>query len=300
MIAERSLPSRLFDAINIAALAVFSVAMAYPLLYIAAVSISNPRAVAYGQVWLWPVGFDPTAFRITFLNPDIWRAYANSVLYAAVGTFLILLLNSLTAFPLSVKTLRGRNLLTVFITVTMFFSGGMIPTYLLVKGLGLIDTLWAVVLPGSVGAWTIIVFRTNFEQIPTPLLESAAMDGAKAWTVYLRIVLPLSKPILATLGLFGLVGIWNNFFTPMIYLNANRKAPLQVYLRSLIVSSTFESAHMQQSIADGAVQGAESVPGLLEAIKMAAVLVSTIPILCVYPFIQRYFVKGVLLGSIKG
>ena len=301
MVRDKTLGSRTFDVLNVAGLLLFSFVMIYPLLYVFSVSISDLQAVMKGQVKLFPVGFQLTAYRITFLNPDIWRAYANTILYSVTGTFVVLLCNSLTAFPLSYRDLYGRNVLTVFFAVTMFFSGGLIPTYLLVSGLKMIDTIWAIILIAAMSPWTIIIFRTNFEQVPHSMVESAEMDGAKAWTVYLRIILPVSKPILATIALFALVGQWNNFFGPLIYLNSNNKMPLQVYLRSLIVTPTFESAHMASTLIDMALRGeGDHMAGLLESIKMAAIIVSLGPILLVYPFLQKYFVKGVLVGSIKG
>ncbi len=282
-------------------LLLFSFVMLYPLLYVFSVSVSDLHAIMLGKVKLFPVGFQLKAYRITFINPDIWRAYGNTILYSVTGTFLVLLLNSLTAFVLSYRDLYGRNVLTVFFVVTMFFSGGLIPTYLLISRLGMIDTIWAIILPAAVGPWYIVIFRTNFEQIPRSLIEAAEMDGARSWMVYLRVILPLSKPILATIALFSLVGHWNNFFGPLIYLSSNRKMPLQVYLRSLIVTPTFESAHMAGAWSDMILQGEQAhMAGLLEAIRMAAILVSLGPILLVYPFLQRYFVKGVLVGSFKG
>ncbi len=301
MIREKSWQSQLFDIINICFLALLSLLMLYPLWYILIVSFSDHAAISLGSVKLLPVGFDMTAYRITFLNPDIWRAYFNSILYAVTGCALVLFLNSLTAFPLSCKEVYGRNVITIFFVITMFFSGGLIPTYLLILKLEMINTIWAIIVPGSVGVWTVIIFRTNFGLVPRSLIESAYIDGAKAWTIYLRIMLPLSKPIFATLGLFSIVAIWNDFFTPLIYLSSRSKEPLSIYLRSLIVIPTFESGHMASSLSDFALEeGSENMPGLLEGIKMAAIIVSTAPILIVYPFIQKYFVKGVLVGSIKG
>jgi putative aldouronate transport system permease protein len=301
MIRERDFASRLFDIANYLFLAAFGFAMLYPMLNVFNISISDHQAIMLGEVKLFPVGFDLTAYRITLLNPDIWRAYFNTILYSAAFTVLSLLLNSMVAFPLSIPSLPGRKLVTIYITLTMFFSGGLIPTYLLISGIGLMDTMWAIVLPTSVGAWNIIIFRTNFQTLPDSLVDSASIDGARGWSIYFRIILPLSKPILATIGLFSIVGQWNNFFGPLLYLNTSAKLPLQNYLRSLIVTQTFEGGHMAFQLLDNTLRGEGSnTPGLLEAIKMAAIIVSLGPILLVYPFIQRYFVKGVLIGSLKG
>ena len=301
MVRDNTLGSRAFDFANAVMLLLFSFVMLYPLLYVFSVSVSDLHAIMLGKVKLFPVGFQGQAYRITFLNPDIWRAYLNTILYSVTGTLLVLLINSLTAFPLSYRDLYGRNVLTIFFAITMFFAGGLIPTYLVISGLGMIDTIWAIILPTAVGPWYIIIFRTNFEQIPRSLIEAAEMDGARSWGVYLRIILPLSKPILATIALFAIVGHWNNFFGPLIYLSSNSKMPLQVYLRSLIVTPTFESAHIAGAWLDMLRQGESAhIAGLLEALRMASILVSLGPILLVYPFLQRYFVKGVLVGSFKG
>lgn len=301
MIREKDFGSRLFDLLNHVFLFAFGFVMLYPMLNVFNISISDHQAVMLNKVKLFPVGFDPAAYRITLINPDIWRAYLNTIIYSATFTFLSLLLNSMVAFPLSIRGLPGRKFVTVYITITMFFSGGLIPTYLLITGIGLMDTMWAIVLPGSVGAWSIIIFRTNFQTIPDSLVDSASIDGARGWSIYLRIILPLSKPILATLGLFAIVAQWNNFFGPLLYISTNAKLPLQNYLRTLIVDQTFEGGHLAFQLLDNALRGeGSSTPGLLEAIRMAAIIVSLGPILLVYPFIQRYFVKGVLIGSIKG
>lgn len=298
---KNNLGSKIFDWFNVIFLLIFSFTMLYPLMYVFSVSISDNKAVALGLVKLFPKGFDLTAFRITFINPEIWRAYYNTVLYSVTGTFIILLFNTMTAFPLSRKNFYGRNIITIYFTLTMFFSGGLIPTYLLISNLKMINTIWAIILPVSVGAWNIIIFRTNFQGIPESLIESVKIDGGRAWTIFFRVVLPLSKPIIATIALFSIVFHWNNFFGPLIYLNSNSKLPLQNYLRSLIITDFFDSGHMQSQLADSVLdRGEGSIPGLLESIKMAAILVSIGPILLAYPFVQKYFVRGILVGSIKG
>jgi len=273
--------------------------MIYPLLYVVAVSVSDSYAVTLGSVWLWPVGLDFTAYGITFTDPDIWIAYKNTVVYAALGTLTVLVVNTMIAYSLAQKEFFLRKIITIFYMITMFFSGGLIPTYLLISNLGMLDTLWVMIIPGCASAWTIIIFRTNFQQLPESLIDSAKIDGANAFTIYRRIILPMSIPIIATIALFNVVGIWNSYFGALIYLSENSRIPLQLFLRSLIVSAKFESQNMAESIAQQTQMG-KGTPGLMESIKMAAIIVSLGPILLAYPFIQKYFVKGVLIGSIKG
>ncbi len=299
--ARKSLGSKIFDFINITVMTIFSVIMLYPLVYVLSISISNSEAVTLGKVFLWPVGFDLTAYKIALVNPDIWNAYKNTLIYVVLGTTITIMLNTMAAYPLSVKQFYGRKYITVYFTVTMFFSGGLIPTYLLISRLGMIDTIWVMVIPTSVTAWNIIVFRTNFQGIPESLIEAAKMEGANSFRIYLQIVIPLSKPIIATISLFTVVGIWNNFFQALIYLNDNRMIPLQNYLRTLIISANFESQSIEENLEAITLMGSgKSIVGLMESIKMAAILVSLGPILLVYPFVQKYFVKGVLVGAIKG
>lgn len=289
----------IFDLLNVVGFIIFSMIMIYPLLYVFSVSISDSYAITLGKVWLWPVGFDLTAYEITFTDPDIWLAYRNTIIYAVLGTLTILVVNTMIAYALAQKEFFLRKALTVYYAITMFFSGGLIPTYLLVQSLGMLDTIWVMIIPGCASAWTIIVFRTNFQQLPESLTESAKIDGANALRVYWKIVLPMSGPIIATIALFSVVGIWNSYFNALVYLSETSRFPLQLFLRNLIVSARFDSQNMQESIARQSQDG-KGTPGLIEGIKMAAIVVSMGPILLAYPFVQKYFVKGVLVGSIKG
>lgn len=296
---KRSFKTKLFDWFNITMLLFFSCVMLYPLIYVFSISISDPLAVTHGSVFLWPVGFDTTAYRITIGNGTVWNAYKNTIIYVSLGTLIVLLLNTLAAYPLSRKNFYGRKVIMIFFSITMFFSGGLIPTYLLISKLKMIDTIWVMLIPGAVGAWNIIIFRTNFSNIPEALIESVKIDGGSEFLVYRKIILPLSKPIIATICLFTVVAKWNNFFTALIYITDSAKLPLQNYLRTLIVSSNMEN--IQNDINLIMTQGgSRGMPGLMESIKMAAIVISLGPILLAYPFVQKYFVKGVLVGSIKG
>jgi len=291
--------SRAFDIFNFVALLLLTCAFIYPFLYVFSISISDTHAVYRGKVTVFPVGFDLFAYKVVLGDESILRAYYNTILYSVSGTFMTLLFTSLTAYPLSLKRFYGRNVITVYLTITMFFSGGLIPSYLLIQSLGMMNTIWALIVPGSIGVWNVIIFRTNFQNIPEELRESAYIDGAGNWRILFRIVLPLSKPIIATIGLFTIVGFWNSFFAPLLYLSDPAKAPLQVVLRKLIIVGEMRGRAIEQGVSDFAETGGDR-NGFYESLKMAAVIVSTGPILLVYPFIQKYFVKGVLIGSIKG
>lgn len=296
---DKSPGSRLFDIFNIIAMLIISFVMLYPFLYVISVSFSDLKAIRMGLVKLWPVGFDLTAYKICLANPDIWRAYYNTIIYTASGTFITVLLTAITAYPLAIKNFYGKKVITIFFTITMFFGGGLIPTYLLIMGLGFIDKIWAIIIPGALSMWNIIIFRTNFQQLPDSIYESAFVDGARRWTILFRIILPLSKPIIATIALFSMVGFWNSFYNPLIYLNSVSKFPLQVYLRNLLITRSMTMGYIDSAIQ--AQRGkAEDTSGLLTAIQMATIVISIGPIILVYPFAQKYFVKGMLVGSIKG
>jgi len=292
--------SRLFDAAIYAILILLIFACFYPFLYVFSVSISDSVAVASGHVTFLPIGFDTFAYETILGDPAIIRAYANTIFYAVSATALTILLTSLTAYPLSLKHFYGRHVITIFFTITMFFSGGLIPTFLLIRNLGMLDTIWAIILPGALGMWNIIILRTNFQALPEELRESAYIDGAGNWRILFQIILPLSKPILATICLFTLVGQWNNFFGPLLYLNSPDKYPLQIILRKLIIIGEMRGEFLENQTNELSYLGKSDMLGFYESLKMAAIMVSIGPIIAVYPFIQKYFVKGVLVGSVKG
>jgi putative aldouronate transport system permease protein len=286
-----------FNFINTSLLIIATAAFLYPFVYVLSVSISDSTAIAKGQVWLWPVGIDFRAYESALRSADLMVAFFNTVMYAVVGCLLTLVLNILVAYPLSIKGFKAKGLVVTFFAIPMFFSGGMIPTFLLVKSLGLLDTMWSFLLP-SVGMWTIIMFRANFQNIPDSIHESAYIDGASHWRVLFRLILPLSKAIIAAITLFTAVGIWNSFYGPMLYLSSTSKYPLQVLLRQLIWAGGASNAEINILMNLGG--GTGNPAGLKQMMKMAAIIITTGPIILVYPFLQKYFVKGVLIGSIKG
>ena len=286
-----------FRVANTVLLGGVALAMLYPFVYVVSVSISDLSAVATREVRLLPIGFDLDAYRRIFRSDLLLGSYWNTIHYTTVGVAVSLTLIALTAYPLSIRTFYGRRVITLLFVVTMFFSGGFIPLFLIVRGLGFMDTVWALAVPGAIAVFHLIIARTQFEQIPDSLRESAKMDGAGHFRILAVLYLPLSLPMFATLFLFISVGHWNSFFAPLMYMRELTRQPLQVILREILVRNKltgilgeFQSFEWRQE---------EYVPGMQQALRAGAIIVSTGPILLVYPFIQRYFVKGALLGSLK-
>ncbi|OWA37811.1 sugar ABC transporter permease [Saccharibacillus sp. O16] len=280
-------------------LTVALVIVAYPLIYILSASISNPTLVAAGEMWLLPKDITFEGYRRVFQDSSIWNGYLNTIIYTVVGTLVNLIVTLPAAYALSRRDFVGRNLFMVLFLVTMFFGGGLVPTYLVVRSLGLVDTMWALILPGATSVWNLIVCRTFFQSsIPKELQEAAEIDGCSNFRLYFRIVLPLSTALIAVMALFFGVGHWNNYFSAMIYLNHQEKYPLQLVLRQILV--------LQQMSAESGTVGASMATSLnskaevAALVKYAVIIVATLPIIAVYPFLQRYFVQGVMIGSVKG
>lgn len=262
----------------------------YPFIYMIAVSLSSNTYVLRGEVFLWPKGLNFDVYKMVLQDPLILRAYVNTILYVVLGTSMSLMVTAAGAFAISKSDMLFRRGFMMMIVVTMFFSGGMIPTFLVVRSYGIVDTIWAMVLPTLVSTWNLIIMRTFFAGLPKEVEESGKIDGLNDIGVFIRLALPLSKAILATIGLFYAVGIWNNFFSAMLYLRSSELFPLQVVLRNLVLQGT--------NNAGGAVGGDSLMVD--ESVKFATIIVSTLPILMVYPFLQKYFAKGALIGSVKG
>lgn len=280
-----------FDALN--ALILFGIVLAclYPFVYMLAVSLSDSASIASGEVWLWPKGFNLDMYQYVFEDGRVLIGYKNTLIYVISGTAISLIVTALGAYALSkTKMVMGKPIL-MLIVFTMFFNGGMIPTFLVVKELGFVNTIWGMVLPGAVGTWNLLIMRTFFMGMPQELEESGKIDGLSEIGIFFRIVLPLSKPVLATIGLYYAVGMWNNFMGPLLYLRDADMQPLQVILRNIVLSG-------QLTGTDGPVVG--DIVVVEDGLKFATIMVSTLPILLVYPFIQKYFVKGALIGSVKG
>lgn len=278
-----------FDIVNALLLTVMGLSMVYPFLYMIAVSLSDAHLVMRNEVFLWPKGINLKAYELVFTDPSILRGYRNTIFYVLTGTALALVVTSLTAYALARQGLVFGKSVTLMIVFTMLFNGGMIPSFLVIRWLGLLNTPWAMILPGAVSAWNLFVMRTFFVGLPKELEESAKMDGASDFGILLRIIIPLSKPVMATIGLFYAVALWNNYYSALLYLRSDSLYPLQVAIRNLLEKGVI--ANDGGGLEDGTVD---------QALKFATIIVGSLPIIMVYPFLQKHFVKGVLIGSVKG
>ena len=285
-----------FTIVNTSIVTVFFLAVAYPLVYVVAASFSDAVAVIQGRVWLWPVGFNLEGYRAVFRHELILSGYANSLFYMSVGTLVNVTLTLMAAYALSRKDFVDRNVFMALFVFTMMFNGGIIPTYLLVRSLGLIDTRAAMILPLAIGAWHVIIARTFFATtIPHELLEASRMDGCSDLRFLWSVVLPLSGPIIAVITLFYAVQHWNQFFQALLYLRDQSKYPLQLVLRDILVENAV-AADMTGTDVEGLIERQNR----RELLKFSLIVVASVPLLVLYPFIQRYFVQGIMIGSIKG
>ena len=262
----------------------------YPFWKIFVSSLSDPNLVLLNKIKWIPKGFTLSNYKIVFSNNNVLLAYWNTILYTVTGTAISVILTITTAYPLSRKNFYGKNVYMKLIIFAMLFSGGLIPSFLVVKSLGFYNKIWAIIIPGAINIWNLIVTRTFFMSLPDSLEESAIIDGANDIQVLFQIYLPVSMPIIATMTLFYAVGQWNNYFKPLIYLNNKRQYPMQIFLRSILISSDISQYQMQ----------ADDTVVISTSIKYTVIMITTLPILAVYPFLQKYFVKGVMVGAIKG
>ena len=282
---------RIFQVVNGLVLICVVVLTVYPFFNIIARSFSSEAYIISGQVDLVPRGFNLTTYRIVLSDPMFWTNYRNTVVYTIVGTVISMFLTTCYAYVLSKKQLRGRRVLVWIAVFTLFFNGGLIPNYVLVTSLGMTDTIWAIVLPNAISVFNLLVMKSFFENLPPELEEAAAVDGMDTYRILLRIVLPLSKAVLATMTLFYAVSLWNSWFTAFLYLDHSDLFPVTMYLRNLIAGAT------------GATNAGAAAGDLTQAaanIQSVTIVLTVLPILLVYPFVQRYFVSGVTLGSVKG
>ena len=293
MVESKKLIDYLFECVNLLLLTLLTICCLYPCLYVLWASLSEPVQLYTGsKILLWPRGFNTGAFMLVFKNPNIWMGYRNTLLYVVAGTALGMLLCILGAFVLSRSRFPGQSFFMTVLIITMFFGGGLIPYYVTIMRLKLIDTFWVMVLPGAISAYNVIVFKTFFMSIPESLKESAFLDGAGHLRVLFSIVLPLSKAVLATFALFSIVGYWNDYLTALLYLRDDKKYPIQLLIRRLLVLMDYKDASTAQILKDFRSISTRTT-------KAAATIITVVPILCVYPFMQKYFAKGVLVGSIK-
>lgn len=282
-----------FQRINGTLMFVLVIATIFPIAYMFAVSFSSSRAVLAGEVILIPKEFNTTAYKQVMDQASFWNAYKNTVVYTITGTLLSLVLTVMCAYPLSKSDFVGRTVISKYLIFTMFFAGGLIPNFLLIRDLGIYDTIWAMILPGASNAYNVMIMRTFFQGIPKSLQEAAKIDGLSDIGVLTKIILPLSKPILATIGLFVAVWLWNEWFISLIYFSSDAKRPVAMFLRNVVLGSmnTIKSGQMVDN------EASKTVPQTLQA---STIVLTSIPILMVYPFIQKYFTKGILIGSVKG
>lgn len=289
---NRGLGDKAFDTINVFIMLVFIATIVIPFIYIFSISISDPQLVVRGQIWLLPKKITFVSYQMVFNFKGFWYAYYNTFWYTFVGTAIGVLMTIISAYPLTKRNLPGKNIYLIFLMITMYFGGSMIQYYLLMKDIHLIDTRWAIVLPGAVGIYYIIVVRTFIDSLPDSLMESAKIDGASDIAILIKIVIPLSKAVIAVILLYYAVGQWNSYMPALLYLNRSELYPVQVILQRILIS----------------VQGNKALEGVVDTqrqalgmgIRYGMIIITITPILCIYPFIQKYFVKGVLIGSIKG
>ncbi|MDT2679307.1 carbohydrate ABC transporter permease [Enterococcus gallinarum] len=281
-------------------LAIALLIVLYPLIYIVSASISNPHLVNSGEMWLLPKGVTFEGYRTLLGNSSIWRGYLNTIYYTVLGTSINLLVTLPCAYALSRDDFYGRRAFTNFMLVTMFLSGGLIPSYLLIRSLGMLNTVWALVIPGAVSVYNVVVTRTFFQTtIPREMEEAAIVDGCSDFRLFMQIVLPLSTPIIAVMALFYGVGHWNSFFSALIYLSDKSMYPLQMILREILILQDM-SSNTVSNVTSEMASMLYSKQQLAEVIKYGVMIVSSLPVIIVYPFLQKYFVKGMMVGSIKG
>ena len=269
--------------------------VAYPLIYVVSASFSSTSAVMAGRVWFFPVEPSLKAYEAVFTYDSIMTGYLNSAIYTVLGTAVNLLLTTLCAFCLSRKDFFGRGVVGGLVLFTMLFNAGLIPNYLLINSLGWLDTIWALIIPNAMNAWYVILMRSYFQSsIPEELFEASGMDGCSVFRQLLSIVIPLSGPIIAVIALYCAVGIWNSYFDAFIYLSDKNRFPLQVVLRNILILNQMDMS----SVAD--LRDMASRQGMSNLLKYAVIVVSSAPLLALYPFVQKYFVKGIMVGSVKG
>lgn len=285
----------IFDIVNYTLLGIVLILILYPLIYIVSSSFSSVDAVVQGKVRFLPVDFSLEGYKAVFKSSKVISGYLNSFLYTGLGTAINIVMTLLAAYPLSRNDLKGRNAIMIIFTFTMIFDGGIVPTYLVVSNLKLLDTLWAMVLPGAMSVYFMIIAKTFFQTtIPLELQEAAQLEGCNTPQLIWYVVLPLSKAIVAVLVLFYAILHWNSYFDALLYLNTESKQPLQLVLREILIRS-----EQNASMVKDAVLAAQS-EGLKQLLKYSLIVVSSLPVLCIYPFVQKYFVKGVMIGSVKG
>lgn len=285
---------KIFDYAKLLFVTSFFLAVLYPIMYVLSASLSSPEAVSTGRVFLWPVEPTLRGYITVFRQSKIWIGYGNSLYYTLFGTLINVIMTMAAAYPLSRKDFLGRNIIMFIFTFTMFFNGGLIPTYLLVSSLGMVNTRWAMLIPGAMGVWNVIITRTYLKStIPDELLEASKLDGCTDMQFLLKIVIRLSGPILAVISLFYAVGHWNSFFSALIYLRTPRLYPLQIILRDILIVEEMRDITFD-------LESYAKLEAMKQLMKYSLIVVASLPVLIMYPFAQRFFIKGIMIGAIKG
>jgi putative aldouronate transport system permease protein len=282
--------NRVFNIFNIIFMSLFALVIIFPIWDIVVASFSNPDALAKPGIRVWPEEFSLESYKLVFKDATIWNAFLISILKTVVGVITHVMFTAMVAYGMSKKDLFGRNIYTAIGIGTMFFSGGMIPTYLLMKSLGLLDSFWVYIIPSLFSYYDMIILMNFFREIPDSLEESAKIDGAGAWTIFLKIILPLSTPVLATIALFNGVYQWNDYMTAKLYISNEALYPIQMKLYEIIVQTQAQTMQTATSVV---------IPTSSESIQLATIVIATVPIVLVYPFLQKYFIKGMMIGAVK-
>jgi putative aldouronate transport system permease protein len=292
---KESFGDRIFIAFNYTFLLIVLICVLYPLLYIVSASLSSPEAIVTGKVWLLPVDFSLEGYTRVFSSSQVWIGYRNSLTYMILGTTINIIVTIMAAYPLSRKDFYGKTLFTFILTFTMLFQGGLIPRYLLVKSVGILNTRWAMILPQAMAVWNVIIMRTYFKSnIPEELNEAAELDGCRDTMFILKVVLPLSGPIVAVMILFYAVMHWNSYFDALIFLRKANLYPLQIILRNILLLNELDPEMFDDQETQQLLQN------MKDLMKYSIIVVASAPVLAIYPFVQKYFVKGIMIGAIKG
>lgn len=288
---------KIFDALNLIIMCALLIIFIWPLWFVFISSFSDPNEVFSGNVIVWPKGFTLDAYVNTMQYKLLWTGYANTIFYTTVGTLINIIVTICAAYPLSRKEYAPRKIVLYLLVFTMYFSGGLIPKYLVVRSLGMVNTRWAMLIPGACSVYNMLVTRTYFKNsIPESLFEAATIDGANSFHQLVKIVLPLSKPIVAVIGLYYAVGHWNDYYTALIYLRDVDLLPLQSALRDILLASKILEDNLGGVINDAS---ADAKVQLAQSMRYSSIIISTVPVLAIYPFVQKFFVKGVMVGSVK-
>ena len=290
--AKSSTGEKIFNVFNICFLGLLALLCLYPFLYTLSMSLSNATEASRGGFHIIPRTITLASYKMVLSNPAIITGYSNTILRTVLGTLLTLITTCIAAYPLARREMPHRSLITFLIVFTMFFGGGLVPSYLLIKNLGLINSIWALILPVMISAFNIIIVKNAFQALPESLAESARIDGANEWAILFKIYIPLSKPVMATVALWTAVMHWNSWFDALLYITDDKKQVLQTFLQRIVIESNTQLMEL-------GVTNASVVEFTPETIKAATIILTILPIICVYPFVQKYFVKGILLGGVK-